>query len=122
MRYTRVLEATEKEILQGSQQRLGRVTTIVSFSRILFTAKQKQPSNLLLRFLSSKVSLRFESLINTRGGLGRLSPPLPTFRVRYTRRMLKATEKEILQGSQQRLGRVTVTVSYSRIFFTAKQV
>ena len=72
--------------------------------------------------LSSKVQLRFESLINTRGGLGRLSPPLPTFHVRYTRRVLKATEKEILQGSQQRLGRVTVTVSYSRMFFTAKQV
>ena len=31
-----------------------------------------------------------------------------------------ATEEEILKGSQQRLGRVTVTVSYSRIFFTAK--
>ena len=81
----------------------------------------KQHSNLLLRVLSSKVSLSFESLINTRGGLGRLSPPLPTFRVRYTRCVLEATGKEILQGSQQRLGRVTVTVSYSRIFFTAKQ-
>jgi hypothetical protein len=32
-----------------------------------------------------------------------------------------ATEEEILKGSQQRLGRVTVTVSYSRMFFTAKQ-
>ena len=38
-------------------------------------------------------------------------PVIPTFRVRYTRRVLKATEKEIIQGSQQRLGRVTVTVS-----------
>ena len=73
------------------------------------------------RYLSSKVSLRFESLINTRGGLGRLSQPLPTFRVRYTRCVLEATGKEILQGSQQMLGRVTVTVSFSRILFTAKQ-
>ena len=74
------------------------------------------------RFLSSEVSIRFESLINTRGGLGSLSPPLPTFRVRYTTRcVLEATGKDILQGSQQRLSRVTVTVSYSRIFFMAKQ-
>ena len=49
--------------------------------------------------------------IKRTGGSCRLSPPLPTFRVRYTRRVLKATEKEILKGSQQRLGRVTVTVS-----------
>ena len=33
-----------------------------------------------------------------------------------------ATKEEILKGIQQRLGRVIFTVSYSRIFFTAKQV
>ena len=77
-------------------------------------------SNLLLRVLSSKVSLRFESLTNTRGGLGRISPPLFTFCVRYTRRVLKATERRSDKGSQHRLSRVTVTVSFSRILFTAK--
>ena len=47
--------------------------------------EQRIHSNLLLRVLSSKVQLRFESLINTRGSFGCLSQPLSTFRVRYTR-------------------------------------
>ena len=46
----------------------------------------------------SNLALRFESVINTRGSFGCSSPPLSTFCVRYTRRVLKATEEEILQG------------------------
>ena len=41
--------------------------------------------NLLCSTTTSKVSLRFESAIKGRGGHGRLSPPLSTFCVRYTR-------------------------------------